>query len=112
MCDLTPQNIHKALAKVNGVPLAFVFGSTATGAAGSSSDVDLLIPGNAGLRQIAPALRGVADTLGREINPVCLSPTEWQHKLRLKDALISRVAAEPKLFWLKGNPDALEAMGR
>ena len=103
--------LQKALASVDGVELAYIFGSTAIGAAGSSSDVDLLILGTAGLRRIAPALRGVADTLGREINPVCLRPTEWREKLRLGDAFISRVAAEPKL-WLKGGPDALAAMSR
>lgn len=103
--------LQKALANVDGVELAFVFGSTAAGAAGSSSDLDLLILGTAGLRRIAPALRGVADILGREINPVCLSPAEWRDKLRFGDAFVSRVAAEPKL-WLKGGPDELAAMGR
>ena len=46
----------------------------------------------------------------RKINPHCLTPAEWQDKLRRKDAFALRVAAEPKL-WLKGGPDALAAMG-
>ena len=103
--------LRKALANVDGVELAFVFGSTAAGVASGSSDVDLLVLGTVGLRRIAPALRGVANALGREINPVCLNPTEWRDKLRLGDAFVSRVAAEPKL-WLKGGSDALAAMGR
>jgi hypothetical protein len=51
----------------------------------------------------------VADSLGREINPVCLTSAEWREKRRKGDAFAARVSAEPKL-WLKGGPDALAAM--
>lgn len=102
--------LRRALATVDGITLAFIFGSTAAGTARGTSDVDLLILGSAGLRKIGPALRGVADTLAREINPVCISPTEWREKLRRDDAFVSRLLEEPKL-WLKGGPDELAAMG-
>jgi DNA-binding transcriptional ArsR family regulator len=102
--------LRRALLPVAGIELALVFGSTASGTAGGRSDVDLLILGSAGLRKISPALRGISESLGREINPVCLTPAEWREKLRLHDAFASRVSNEPKL-WLKGGPDALAAMG-
>jgi DNA-binding transcriptional ArsR family regulator len=102
--------LRRALAPVEGIVLALVFGSTAAGTARGSSDVDLLILGSAGLRKIGPALRGVADTLAREINPICLTPAEWRDRLRRGDAFVSRVVNEPKL-WLKGGPDELAAMG-
>jgi len=44
------------------------------------------------------------------IHPLCLTPAEWIARKSSKDAFISRVSAEPKL-WLKGGPDALAAMG-
>ncbi len=102
--------LGRALETVPGINLAFLFGSIAAGTATSDSDADLLVVGSVGLRQIAPALRRVAETLGREINPLCLTAAEWRDKLRKGDAFAARVSAEPKL-WLKGGPDALAAMG-
>lgn len=102
--------LQRTLAAVAGIEIAFIFGSTAAGTLGSTSDVDLLILGSAGLRKITPALRGIAHSLGREINPLCLTPAEWIARIHAGDVFVSRVAAEPKI-WLKGDPDALAAMG-
>jgi predicted nucleotidyltransferase len=101
--------LGRALAVVEGIDLALIFGSVAAGTATGRSDVDLLVIGTAGLRKLTPALRGVADSLGREINPICITPAEWRAKLQRGDAFAARVSAEPKL-WLKGGPDALAAM--
>lgn len=101
--------LSRALASVEGIDIALIFGSVAAGTATGQSDVDLLVIGNTGLRKITPALRGVAETLGREINPVCLTPAEWREKREKGDAFAMRVSSEPKL-WLKGGPDALAAM--
>ena len=86
-----------------------ILGSVSAGTATGQSDVDLLVIGNTGLRKITPALRGVAEALGREINPICVTPAEWRGKLQRGDAFATCVAAEPKL-WLKGGPDAFAAM--
>ncbi len=102
--------LRRALVDVDGIDLAFVFGSLASGGFGAGSDVDLLVLGSAGLRKVAPALRGLAQSLGREINPVCFTPAEWISKKQVGDAFVSRVSSEPKL-WLKGGPDALATMG-
>jgi predicted nucleotidyltransferase len=102
--------LQRAIAPVTGIDIAFIFGSAAAGTLGSASDVDLLILGSAGLRKVTPALRGIGETLGREINPHCLTPDEWRSKRTAGDAFISRVADEPKI-WLKGDPDALATMG-
>jgi predicted nucleotidyltransferase len=102
--------LQNALASLAGVDLAFIFGSVASGSLRSSSDVDLLVIGTTGLRQISAALSGISGSLNREINPSCLTPAEWSDKLRRNDAFALRVSAEPKL-WLKGGPDALAAMG-
>ena len=102
--------LRQALLPVVGIDVAFIFGSAAAGTLGSSSDVDVLILGSAGLRKVTPVLRGIAQSLGREINPFCITPDEWTAKLSAGDAFVSRVAAEPKL-WLKGGPDAFATMG-
>ena len=101
--------LGRALAAVEGIDLALIFGSVAAGTATGQSDVDLLVIGTTGLRKITPALRGVADSLGREINPICVTPAEWRGKVQRGDAFAARVSAEPKL-WLKGGPDAFAAM--
>jgi predicted nucleotidyltransferase len=102
--------LRHALHPLDDVDIALIFGSTASGEAGSQSDVDLLVVGRTGLRKIAPAIRKASQSLGREINPVCFTPAEWHDKSTRGDALIARILAEPK-FWLKGGPDALAAMG-
>lgn len=102
--------LGRALESVEGIDAAFIFGSTAAGSAVSNNGVDLLIIGSIGLRKLSPALRGLTEKLGREINPVCLTVSEWLTKKYTADAFVSRVSAEPKL-WVKGRPDALAAMG-
>jgi predicted nucleotidyltransferase len=101
--------LGRALASVEEIDLALIFGSVAADTATGQSDVDLLVIGNTGLRKITPALRGVAEKLGREINPICFTPSEWREKRGKGDAFAVRVSTEPKL-WLKGGPDALAAM--
>jgi predicted nucleotidyltransferase len=87
--------LTQALASVAGIDTALIFGSVAAGTATSQSDLDLLLIGTAGLRKITPALRGVTESLGREINPVCFTPAEWRTKLQRGDAFATRVIAEP-----------------
>ena len=102
--------LRNALVSLVSVDLAFIFGSMAAGNLRSSSDVDLLVIGTAGLRKITAALSGLSGSLGREINPYCLTPAEWRDKLQRADAFILRVSGEPKI-WLKGGSDALATMG-
>lgn len=102
--------LRKALAEVSGIEHAFVFGSVAAGTAKPDSDVDAMLIGTAGLRKVTPALRGVSERLGREINPHCLTVDEWRLKKSKKDAFLNRVLSEPKL-WLKGGDDELGKLG-
>jgi predicted nucleotidyltransferase len=103
--------LRQALLPVDGIDLAFIFGSTDAGTPGSSSDLDVLILGSVGLRKVTLTLRSIALSLGREVNPYCLTADEWTAKRAAGDAFVSRVATEPKL-WLKGGPHALATMGR
>jgi predicted nucleotidyltransferase len=99
-----------ALAKVKGIEAALVFGSLAAGAGRAASDVDLLVIGDAGLRALAPALRKAGERLGREINPVTLSATEFKQG-RTKNPLLVDVLGKPKLF-VKGGSNELERLGQ
>ncbi len=101
--------LNKALSAVEGIDLAWIFGSVAAQTATSQSDVDLIVLGSVGLRKLTPFLRGVAQKLGREINPVCMTLAEWHKKMLSGDVFVTRLSDEPKL-WLKGGADELAAM--
>jgi predicted nucleotidyltransferase len=92
------------------VELAFVFGSIARGETQAESDVDLMIIGSLGLRGLTKLLSGVAEVIGREINPHLLTPEEFRERRRTKDHFVTSVLAAPMLF-VKGNKHELAAMG-
>ena len=100
----------KALEGAKGVRVAFVFGSLARGVGQAASDVDLMVIGEIGLRAIAPRLRPAINSIGREINPVVMSPAGFSSKIKGGDAFLRNVMAAEKLF-IVGGPDELAEMG-
>lgn len=97
--------LAEALQGLAGVELAFVFGSLAAGAGKAGSDVDLMVIGDAGLRALAPRLRKATEQLGREINPVTMTATEFVRG-RANNPFLGDVLAKEKLF-IKGTADEL-----
>jgi predicted nucleotidyltransferase len=95
-----------ALEGLDSIRVALVFGSIAAGTDQADSDVDLLVIGHLGLRELAPRLRPAADRLGREINPVIMTPEEFDRERTTKPLLVDMLA-KPKLFIL-GDERALE----
>jgi predicted nucleotidyltransferase len=90
---------------------AFVFGSVARGEETAESDVDLLVIGDIGLRGATSLLSGIAEQVGREINPHVLRRAEFLKRKSEKDAFLMRVLAAPKLF-VVGDPHEFEAVAR
>jgi len=93
------------------VRLAFAFGSVARGETRAESDVDLMVIGSVGLRRLTQLLSGVAEKLGREINPHILTPEEFKERKRQGDHFLTSVLASPRLF-VKGTEDEFVAMGQ
>jgi predicted nucleotidyltransferase len=93
------------------VTMAFVFGSVARGDTGAASDVDLMVIGSVGLRRLTTLLSGLANRLGREINPHVLTPEEFIERRKQRDHFVTSVLNSPKLF-VKGTEHELDAMGR
>ena len=100
------EQLADALAGVRGIEMAFVFGSAAAGTTGAASDVDLLVVGDVGLRALAPKLRPLTSTLGREVNSHVLTRDTLAAKARAGDAFITNVLAAPKM-WITGDADEL-----
>jgi predicted nucleotidyltransferase len=93
------------------IQLAFVFGSIASGQVSSESDIDLMVIGRLGLRELSPLLSRLQETVGREINPHLYSPTELRKRLQNQDHFVQQVLEGPKLF-VTGSEDDLRTMAR
>lgn len=91
------------------IKLAFIFGSVAAGVEKAESDIDLLVIGTLGLRQLSKLLSGVATRVGREINPHVYTAEELTRRKKAGDHFLGRVLAAPKLFVI-GNEYELTAM--
>ncbi len=96
------QIIKKQLEKVEGIKLAFIFGSYAKGKAGPESDIDLLIVGEAGLKEVSSVLAPVKVVLKKELNYFCFTEKEIQKRLKTKDYFLKDVL-KGKVLFVKGS---------
>ena len=99
--------LRGALVKSPKIRCAFVFGSVARGEEKAGSDIDLMVVGDVGFREVVGMLDGVAEKIGREINPHVLTPSDLKKRKTAKDYFVSRLMEEPKLF-IRGNDDDLD----
>jgi len=99
--------LREALARVDGIRFAFVFGSMAQGTGDAKSDVDVLIVGNASFADVSAALLPAQERLSREVTPTVYSPDEFRQRMAEKHHFLARVLSEPKIMLL-GSPDDVE----
>jgi predicted nucleotidyltransferase len=102
--------LRRALEKEKRIKVAFVFGSIAQAREQAHSDVDLLVIGEIGLRDVVGLLGDAAENVGREINPKVLTPSEFRRRKRRDDPFLSRVLAERRLF-ITGDEHELGGLG-
>jgi predicted nucleotidyltransferase len=88
---------------------AFVFGSFARNEEKAESDIDLMIIGEIGLREVSSMLSGASAAIGREINPHVLTVGEYRKRSKLKDPFIRRISTAEKIF-ITGDPDEFERL--
>jgi uncharacterized protein len=100
---------QEALKANPDIKLAFVFGSIARHEEKDKSDVDLMIIGDIGMRQLMGLLSGVSAQIGREINPHILGIKEFLKRKSAKDHFLSQVLESPKIF-IVGTENELAAM--
>jgi predicted nucleotidyltransferase len=101
--------LRAALASVNGIHVAFVFGSIARGTARSHSDVDLAVIGKTPFRAVVAALGKTHTAASREVNPVVFSPRELRDRVVAKDHFVTELLRSEKRF-VRGTADDLEAL--
>jgi uncharacterized protein len=90
---------------------AFVYGSVAKAKERATSDVDLMVLGDAGLAVLSPALRKAESRLGREVNVTNYSASEFRSKAASGEHFIATVLRGPKDF-VKGSQRDLDEITR
>lgn len=118
------QEIHNLVLKTIGlvdmlkevlndkrIKVAFVFGSIAQGEEKAGSDVDLMIIGSLGMRELSGMLSGVTDRIGREVNPHIFDEKEFRRRVKDKEHFVTRVLESAKIF-IVGDENDLSSMGR
>jgi len=94
------------------IELAFIYGSIAKGGETASSDIDLfVISESVAYSELMSALAEAAEALGREINPSIYSRKDIKKKLRERNAFLTRVMEQPKI-WVKGGEDDIREFGQ
>lgn len=83
-----------------------MYGSFAKNSAKATSDVDLMVVGDIGLRALIPHLKPIADAMHRELNPTVYSESAFTEKWRAQDAFILEVTKSEKI-WIIGNEHEL-----
>ena len=86
---------------------AFVYGSVAKRKDTAGSDIDvLLISDDLSYADLYATLETLSGTLGRVVNPTIYTRHELAKRVAKKEAFVTRVLAQPKL-WLIGGEDDL-----
>lgn len=104
-------DVLKSVLTDKRIRVAFVFGSIAHGEEKAGSDVDLMVIGQLGLRDLSRLLSGIEEKIGREVNPHVLREEEFRKRIRAKEHFVSSVMETLKIFII-GSQHELEAMGR
>ncbi len=93
------------------IQAAFVFGSVASGKAGTHSDIDLCIIGDVEFSEVVSRLYDTQEILGREINPKCFSPAEWQLQCRKPSAFMHELLHKDVINIIGDRDDLREPAG-
>lgn len=80
------------------VNFAFIFGSVAKGEERATSDVDVCVVGSASFTDVVLALKDMRLQLGREINPLVITPEQFIAKMNAGEQFVTRIMSEPKIF--------------
>ncbi|MFC1595488.1 nucleotidyltransferase domain-containing protein [Gemmatimonadota bacterium] len=99
--------IRDLLSQAGGIELAYLFGSFASGEAGSTSDLDLMIIGEISDRKLAPLMAELESRLHREINYVIYSRKEAEERIQEEGDFIAEVFRGPRIILIGQSDDGL-----
>lgn len=88
------------------IDAAFVYGSVAKGQDSVVSDIDLMVVSeNLTHADLFGAIEAAVSRLGRNVNPTVYSRQELDKRIREKNAFITRVLDQPRLWLIGGEHD-------
>ena len=91
----------------SAIRAAFVYGSVAKAIDGATSDIDLMIISDSlTYGEVFGALERVTRTVARKVNPTVYTAAEFSKRARTKNAFVTRVLEQPKL-WVIGSENDL-----
>lgn len=93
----------------NRIACAFIYGSVARQGEHATSDVDLMIVGDVGLSDLAPALRKAEQRLGREVNVTNYAVDEFRKKILQGDHFL-RGVLKRGIEFVEGGQSDLDAI--
>lgn len=104
--------LRQALAGLEAIELAFVFGSAARGAARADSDVDLWVVGRCDYAALLQACAAAGERLGQPVNPVLYAPAELAAlKAQPDNAFLADVRRQLRLALIGSLDDVARALG-
>ena len=110
LCDLVTRSvgveseIRRTLEEFPGIELGLIHGSWASGKVQPTSDIDVLIVGDAPYRELRSQLYRLGQRLGRRIDPVVFGSAEFRERLSEGNSFISGALDRPHLV-LIGDPE-------
>lgn len=90
--------IKDVLNKLDGVKVAFLYGSFAKNEEKADSDIDLFLIGSIDERRLVTGINHLEKILKREINYTIYSPAEFRKKLQRREGFVVDVVDNPKIF--------------
>ncbi len=104
--------IRSALGSIlDGIALAFIYGSIAKAKDTAKSDVDLfVVTEELAYSEVMELLFEAEQQLGRTINPTMYGLDELKEKVQQENAFVTRVLAQPKI-WIKEDEDVYRTIG-
>ncbi len=93
-----------------GIECAFVFGSIARKEEKATSDIDLVVIGSLGLRELSGLMGPIGRQAEREINPHVYTKSEFKKRLHKKNHFVSQILESEKLFII-GNENDIKKLG-
>ena len=90
--------LREALKRSPSITCAFVFGSIARGDENTQSDIDLMVIGDLGLRDVTAMLADVPGNVGREINTHVMTHEEFFNRKAKGEHFVTHVLDDSKVF--------------
>ena len=88
------------------IKTAFVYGSVAKQADTAYSDIDLMVIGDdLDYSDLYTAAQRAESKLRRKVNPLFLSPKDWQRKASDRGSIFNKISSSPKIFIIGSEQD-------